>query len=177
MVKILMLVVYAGVLIYHRWLVQQRCGSLIVEEGGLFFLILLIVFCLEAFIALYIYLEHKETDPERVANEKAFLAILFFLFCIGSWIVYTHLQFRPKAHDASAQSAGRNAKLAQEVYYHDTEDEEESTYTDNLNELLQVDKHLTDDPMITFIFGNCNASGYTFTTRHKCGNRDYVYTD
>ncbi len=81
---------------------------------------------------------------------------------------------RRNAYDRSAQSVGRNIKLAQEVYFNDGH----GRYTDQLKDLLIWDKNLTNDPAVTFIFGSCDASGYTFTTLHAKGTgKTFVFTD
>ena len=43
--------------------------------------------------------------------------------------------------------------------------------------ILSYEKVLTDDTNLTFSFGNPVSSGYTFTTRHRCGNATYLPTD
>lgn len=83
-------------------------------------------------------------------------------------------EFSKKAPcNASAQCAGHNAKIVEEMLRHNSS----SAYTDRLTDLLEWDKNLTDDPDVTFIFGPCNASGYTFTTSHAKGDKPYVFTD
>jgi len=87
------------------------------------------------------------------------------------------------SYNKSAQSAGRNAKLAEEVYYNDCEGRGggdcQGHYTDKLASLLRYGRDLTDDPLVTFSFGNISTSGYTFTTTHKCscGRTVYTWTD
>ncbi|MDP8222797.1 MAG: DUF4190 domain-containing protein [Candidatus Lernaella stagnicola] len=87
------------------------------------------------------------------------------------------VQLRGKAYNASAQSAGYNAKIVQELYYQNSGDVNNATYADNLGDLLAWDKNLTDDPGVTFDFGVCTSSGYTFTVRHAKGDRTYDFTD
>jgi hypothetical protein len=59
-------------------------------------------------------------------------------------------------------------------------------YAHSLDVLLKVDKNLLDNPGVTFVFGDCNHWGYTFTTLHSRGARDdetasgrreFVFTD
>jgi Tfp pilus assembly protein PilE len=78
------------------------------------------------------------------------------------------INLRHKAYDASAKSAGRNVKVAEELYYYDREGTP-GNYTTDLNELLKVDKSLTDDPQVTFVFNDATESGYTFYTTHASG--------
>ncbi len=87
------------------------------------------------------------------------------------------ISLRAKAYDASAQSAGRNAKLAQEVYYNDSGGEISGGYATSLAELLAYDENLVDDASVTFTFGSANASGYTFTTQHMNSSKTFTWTD
>jgi type IV pilus assembly protein PilA len=74
---------------------------------------------------------------------------------------------RAKAYDASAQSAGYNAKIAMEAYYQNAGGDKTGSYATNLADLLTWDKNLTDDKLVTFWFGTTGRkSGYTFTTKH-----------
>ncbi|MCZ7582562.1 MAG: hypothetical protein M5R36_04090 [Deltaproteobacteria bacterium] len=57
---------------------------------------------------------------------------------------------------------GHDAILAQEA---SRRDEGTRTYAGSLEDLLAFDMGLTDDPLITFVFGSANANGYTFTVR------------
>ena len=87
------------------------------------------------------------------------------------------INLRQKAYDASAKSAGRNAKLAEEVYYNDRE-ESIGSYTSDLDSLLAVDKNLTDDGQVTFVFLSANTSGFTMYTEHHSGSsRQFTYHD
>lgn len=79
------------------------------------------------------------------------------------------INLRQKAYDASAKSAGRNAKLAEEVYFNDRTDTV-GNYTNNLAELLDVDKNLGDDPGVTFSFVYATSSGFTLWTQHGQGS-------
>jgi len=88
------------------------------------------------------------------------------------------IYFVSAAYDSSAQSAGRNARLAEEVYYNDHGGEISGGYTCHLDDLLVYDNNLTDDPDVTFNFTACNCSGYTFTTTHRLGcGRVYTFSD
>jgi type IV pilus assembly protein PilA len=79
------------------------------------------------------------------------------------------INLRQKAYDASARSAGRNAKLAEEVYYNDRT-EKAGNYTTALSTLLTIDKNLTDDAAVTFSFIAANISGFTLYTQHQSGS-------
>jgi type IV pilus assembly protein PilA len=87
------------------------------------------------------------------------------------------VQLRAKAYNASAQSAGYNAKIAEELYYQNSGGDNGGGYSDALVKLLNWDKNLTDDSDVTFTFGTCNQSGYTYTTEHAKGDTQYPVTD
>ena len=87
------------------------------------------------------------------------------------------INLRQKAYDASAKSAGRNAKLAEEVYYNDRTDKA-GNYTSHLSTLLSIDKNLTDDSTVTFTFISANQSGFTLYTQHASGSTStFTYKD
>ena len=86
------------------------------------------------------------------------------------------LSMTQSGFDASARSAGRNAKLAEEVWYSDQGGLTPS-YTSSLDDLLSVDRNLTDDTEVTFTFGTCNTSGFTLWTEHTQGSTQYRFTD
>ena len=87
------------------------------------------------------------------------------------------INLRQKAYDASAKSAGRNAKLAEEVYYNDRE-ASTGSYTSSLDVLLGIDKNLTDDASVTFNFDHASESGFTLHTSHASGSGStFVYHD
>ena len=85
------------------------------------------------------------------------------------------INLRQKAYNASAQSAGRNAKLAEEVYYQNNDADAGGGYTNDLAQLLGVDRNLTDDASVTFTFTSVGKSGYTFQTSHNKGNTVYTW--
>ena len=88
------------------------------------------------------------------------------------------MDLRARAYDSSAISAGRNAKLAEEVYYQNSGGDQGSGYTNKLTSLLDVDPNLADDGEVDWEFGTCNFSGYTYTTWHpKANGRTHVWTD
>ncbi|HPQ69225.1 MAG TPA: DUF4190 domain-containing protein [bacterium] len=99
--------------------------------------------------------------------------------CIVLIMTPSYLSIQIKAHNAAAQNAGYNAKIAQELEYQNTNAGEPGSgkYADNLGTLLVWDRNLTDDPQVTFAFGSCDAQGYTFTTTHARGDELYKYID
>ena len=87
------------------------------------------------------------------------------------------INLRQKAYDASAKSAGRNAKLAEEVYFNDRE-ASIGSYTTVMADLLTVDKNLTDDANVTFVISSADSSGFTLYTEHASGTgTQFTYTD
>ncbi len=79
---------------------------------------------------------------------------------------------------ASVYSTGRNAELAQRMLYEDqaiwNPDAGRPSYADNLRALLEYDKSLNADRSVTFVFGTCNTSGYTFTVMHAESPAQFV---
>ncbi len=107
-----------------------------------------------------------------ITGFNTFLFLIFMLIAIPNFI-----SLRAKAYDASAKSAGRNAKLAEEVLFNERGGDVSGAYTDELADLLSYDRNLTDDTEVTFTFGQCNNLGYTFTTQHARGSNTYLFTD
>lgn len=68
---------------------------------------------------------------------------------------------RTRAYEASARSTGRNAQSVEGIIKTQT-----GSYTGDLDDLLAIDKNLLDDTSVTFVFGSCDSSGYTFTMQH-----------
>lgn len=83
---------------------------------------------------------------------------------------------RQKAWDTSALSAGRNAKMAQEIYFQ-AHQNEFFDYTSSLADLVIHDRNLADDTGVTFIFNYNGDTNYTFTTMHVHGYRSFIYHD
>ncbi len=105
---------------------------------------------------------------------SSFVAVIGVLALIA---IPNFISLRERAYNASAKSAGRNAKLAEEIWYNEAGGDISGAYTDKLSSLLSFDRNLTDDSDVTFNFGACNISGYTFTTQHASGNQTYEFTD
>ena len=82
------------------------------------------------------------------------------------------INLRKRAFNSSAESAGRNAKTAQEVYYQDHDG-----YVNDLVRLVGVDRNLGDDTQITFTFLGSDLEGYTYVTSHFRGDQSYRWTD
>jgi len=87
------------------------------------------------------------------------------------------MSLRARAYNASSKSAGRNAKLSQEVWYNEAGGDVSGGYAVGLQWLLSFDRNLTDDTDVTFLFGTCNSSGYTFTTSHANSAETFFFTD
>jgi type IV pilus assembly protein PilA len=83
------------------------------------------------------------------------------------------IRLRKRAYNSSAESAGRNTKTAEEVYYQDHD-----MYSNSLAELVRVDRNLGDDPQVTFTFYSApSVEGYTYTTSHYRGDTSYQWAD
>ena len=80
------------------------------------------------------------------------------------------VNLRMKAFDASAQSAARISRFAQEIYYNTRADASQGWYTTDLSDLLVQDRNLTDDPGVTFVLLEGNTSGFTLYTEHAHGS-------
>ena len=50
-------------------------------------------------------------------------------------------------------------------------------YIDDVEDSANNVKRLADEPGVTFVFGTCNGSGYTFTTRYSNSATTYLFTD
>ncbi len=98
--------------------------------------------------------------------------IIFFALITIPYLLY----LRSQAYKQCAKSAGRKAKLAEERWWNDSDGY--SDYSNQLSDLLSFDKSLTDDPEVTFVFGDCDTSGYTYTTEHVRGHgTTFLFTD
>ena len=94
--------------------------------------------------------------------------LVFLVIAVQSFI-----SIRGLAYNASAQSAGYNYRIGEELYFN-----AHSHFADNIAVMFEaLSPGLADDPGVTFLFGPCNASGYTFTTRHVKGDTPYVWTN
>ncbi len=102
---------------------------------------------------------------------------IFFAIILALIAIPNFMAVRAHAYNASAQASGYNAKIAEEVYRQNNGADQSGHFTDRLAELLKWDKNLTNDPEVTFVFGNCAAQGYTFTTTHAKGDASYLTTD
>ncbi len=122
--------------------------------------------------------------PEKRVPWAAFSVLMLAVFCTG-WILFhwgpaaakNHL-WREYDYPASARSAGRNAKLAQEVRFSELKEKDSTPiYSSNLDELLSYDRNLTDDTEVTFTFISATTSGFTFETIHKRCGEAFTFTE
>ncbi len=77
---------------------------------------------------------------------------------------------RQAAYDASAQSTGVNAKIAEASHRSLA-----GSYSSDIDDLLTVDKNLLDDAQVTFVWVSANSSGYTFQTTHQFGKKTFTF--
>jgi hypothetical protein len=115
------------------------------------------------------YLDDDDDDDDTVFD--------FDLSPLDTNNVPNFISHRGQAYDSSARSAGRNAKLAEEVWYSDQMGAFPS-YTGELDDLLTVDRNLTDDPDVTFTFYFANQTGFTLSTSSFAGTGfEFTYHD
>ena len=90
---------------------------------------------------------------------------------------YNRVLCQPREHawDASALSAGRSAKLAEETYFQ-AHRADNFAYTRSVADLVVHDRNLNDDRGVTFLWSYAGQSNYTFTTTHRKGTHTFVYT-
>jgi len=72
--------------------------------------------------------------------------------------------------DQSALNAGELAQDAQELHRM-----ENGAFSDKLSELIPKVQGIVEDPNVTFTFGECNAAGYTYSTRHAEGRELHLF--
>lgn len=103
--------------------------------------------------------------------------ILFTAIQLPGFFGPTAYHLRQKAYDASAKSAGRNAKFAEHLFYA-KQPEQSKIYTSDLSQLLVVDSQLIEDPGVTFKFLQASSDGFTFCTSHEEGSgAEFFHTD
>ncbi|MCZ7582563.1 MAG: hypothetical protein M5R36_04095 [Deltaproteobacteria bacterium] len=115
--------------------------------------------------------KRKKTGP--IIPVASATKVTWFIFSIGIVTIPNCLQINPKRTDSNAHSAGHNAQMAEEIHF---ETNGNRGYANSLRELMKFDKNLTEDLLVTFVFGNVNAAGYTFTTTHERGSEAYTWT-
>jgi len=107
----------------------------------------------------------KETRGFTLIELMLVVAIIGILALIA---IPNFITVRKRAYNASAVSAGRGAKTAQEMYYVDNE-----IYTTDLLSLLASDPNLTDDPDVTFTFIQADIESYIYVTSHFRGDNSF----
>ena len=78
--------------------------------------------------------------------------------------------------DRIAATAGERAQRAEEKVRRLNSGKFDGRYASQLQDLLVFDKRLVADPAVTFLFGPCNSSGYSFTTTHARGSQGYSFS-
>jgi len=123
---------------------------------------------LEGFTAITLVRENGAWRVESMDSEKASKMAL---------ILYPEASGSPETehYNNRARMVGWDVELAEELYFQNAGGDIDGRYSASLEDLLIWNKNLTDDPGITFIFGPCNASGYTFTTSHIKGDKPFKY--
>ena len=133
----------------------------------------------------FVSLSSIKRTPERLAGRGMALAgvIVGFVgitFWVGVAVFIAALgsaSARPEAHNAAARMASANARIAEEVNFQNTRGDHGGRFADQLSDLLKWDRSLTNDQAVTFTFGACNHSGYTFTTTHANGDTSFLITN
>ena len=105
------------------------------------------------------------------------LMVVIVIIGILALIAIPNFQsLRQKAYDASAETGGRSARLAEEIYYQEHQDLN-FKYTSLIAHLLAHEKNITDDRAVTFIFSFAGDTNYTFTSTHAKGKKTFVFND
>ncbi|MDP8257646.1 MAG: DUF4190 domain-containing protein [Candidatus Alcyoniella australis] len=154
--------------------------------------ILSLLFCclsgIPALVLGIIGLKKANADPDNIGGKGLAIAgivlgsiasvMTIFIAMLALIAVPNFMTLESRAYDASAVSAGRNARLAEEVYFQNYGEEMGGTYTCDMDKLLTVDRNLLDDPGVQWEFGDCNQQGYTFTVWHEKSDAEpHVMTD
>ncbi|MCZ7584987.1 MAG: prepilin-type N-terminal cleavage/methylation domain-containing protein [Deltaproteobacteria bacterium] len=116
----------------------------------------------------------RTADSRRFGFSLPELVIVMGIIAILALAAIPNLQnLRVRAYEALAKSAAANARVSQRAHFelHDGQ------YATDLENLLRIDRNLSDDPAITFVFGTVNSSGYTMIVGHAQGVDPVVVTD
>ncbi len=133
--------------------------------------------------SLFIVVRETYRSRRMVSVENRWPAVTTVILTIGALLfagtlalIPSYTMVGPRSHNVSAESAALNAAIAESVHFQNSGGQSSGRYVNRLADLLQWDNNLTDDPEVTFTFGPCNSSGYTFTTTHAKGDTSYVKT-
>jgi len=96
------------------------------------------------------------------------LVAVALLGLIAALAIPSLVRYTDKVEAASLANWGERVRMVQGL--RKVEMDAAAPYASNLDELLEIDPGLTDDPEITFVFGPTNAEGYTFTVEHATGD-------
>jgi type II secretory pathway pseudopilin PulG len=109
---------------------------------------------------------HSQSGGFSLIELAIVLVLIFLLAGVG---IVSFMKMRQKSYNASAQSAAVHVAKTQAVFQSNN-----SRYAVNMDELLSVDRNLTDSPGVTFVWLAVTSSGYTINVRHNSGNRWYT---
>ena len=91
------------------------------------------------------------------------LIVMSIISVLAMISVPNFISMRQHAYKAHIVSAGANVRICQRAYYQ----LHKSTYGQNLRDLLTIDKNLSDDPGVTFVFTGVTKSGFTVLVAHQ----------
>ena len=83
------------------------------------------------------------------------------------------MALRENAYDAVAKYAGKSAQICEHAY-HQFHGEK---WADSLEQLMEIDRNLTDDAAVTFNFIEVNNSGFTLYVRHQNSKTIFTFND
>lgn len=92
--------------------------------------------------------------------------VVLIIMILASISTAAYLNFRQKSYDATAQTEAVAFMKTQGVHYSEHEE-----YADDIDQLLVIDKNLTDSPGVTFNWIVAEKDEYVINVKHKNGSR------